>query len=490
MAALEDSLDEVVPELLRMTGTPGLSIAVAHRGQPVLARAYGLHDIAARTPLTPRSTFPAGSMTKLYTAVAVLQLVESGVIGLHDPVDRHLRDLRCINPLGAREITVHDLLTFRSGLATDTTGCSIGTPPPPLLEHVRTEVGATHGREYAGTVPRWGSRTGERYHYANLGISLLGLLVEQVNPDGSALETYLHDHVLEPLGMRDSRLSRWDDDLTADPRRATGYACFGDLAIPSPDLRSADFPANGLQTTPADHCRLLLALLGKGTWAAARVLRPETVRLMLTPQVSMAGGDGVWPGSDWWTGLVAIMSGLGGREAHFGHPGSHMWGWWSVSRAYPRLHCAVVACANGWDMLRWHNPANRDAATMAVELVARWFAAAQDGNRANGTAHGWARKRAFIAGALMAERTLGSLGAAGDLAGYASALGGVPGLEGFREGVRAATGDAPMDGARAARAFDGGAPDEQREALLHDLGMVYGCPAPLWFWPDPPPLPP
>ena len=504
-ASLEATLDDTIPELLRMTGTPGLSIAVALEGEIALTSAYGRHDVAGGRALTPASIFPAGSMTKLYTAVAVLQLVESGVIGLFDAVDAHLDGVRCLNPLGAREITVYDLLTFRSGLATDTTASSLG-PPPPLLEHVRRSYADPHGREYAGTVPRWGAPVGQRYHYANLGISTLGLLVEQRNPERLDLPAYLRRHVLEPLGMERSWLSRWDEPAP-HPDRATGYACFGALALPSPMIRSADHPANGLHTTPADHLRLLLALLDGGTWNGATILRPETVRLMLTPQVAMHGGDGVWPGADWFTGLVAILGSPGERMGHFGHPGSHMWGWWCISRAYPEVDCAIVACANGWDMLRWHNPANRDAATMAVELVARWradgegMARAADGappapagrKPAGGAPpprRSWSWKRSYVAGALLAERTAGSLGATGDLTRYArdaSAAAG-PDLDpdGLRAGV-AAAGGGPIDAKRAAALLETGRdapPPEQVEALLHDLGMAYGCPLPLWFWPD------
>src|SRR4051812_36271777 len=275
MPPLEQSLDEVVPELLRMTGVPGLSIAVGHRGETVLARAYGVADRETGAALAPEAIFPAGSMTKLYTAVAVLQLIERGVVGLHDPVREH--GIECVNPLGAREVTIHDLLTFRSGLATDTTGCSLAAPPPPLGEHVTRSLASPRGPEYAGSSPRWGAPVGERYHYANLGISVLGLLVERRNPDGLSLGDYLEAHVLSPLGMTASRLSRWDEPAP-DPDRATGYACFGPrLAVRTPELRSADFPANGLQTTPADHLRLLLALLDGG----GPVLQPRTVELML-----------------------------------------------------------------------------------------------------------------------------------------------------------------------------------------------------------------
>lgn len=486
LAALASSLDEMVPEVLRMTGPPGLSVAVGHGGE-TLARAYGRHDLESRRAMSTTSLFPVGSITKLYTAIAILQLVESGVVGLHDPVEAHLHGVRCRNPFGAREVTVNDLLTFRSGLAVDSPASSL-TDPPPLLEHVGAAYEDSRGRAYARATPRWSTRVGQRHLYANLGISTLGLLVEQRNPDGLDLPSYLRRHVFEPLDMTATWLSRWDYDAP-HPDRASGYACYGGHAVPTPEIRSADHPADGLHTTPSDHLRLLRALLAGG----GSLLRRETVRLMLTPQVAVDGGEGFWPGG-WYTGLVAIMTGLGGREARFGHPGSHPWGWWSTSWAYPELDCAVVACANGWDMLRWHNPANRDATVLVAEAVGAFFADAMSPGTARQVARSeapqaqspsWAWKRGYVAGALLAERTAGLLGVPDRLP--AAYLDGRD--EGFRAGVVAA-GRAPIGRARAAAVLRHGAgapPPEQLEALLQDLGMVYGCPLPLWLWPEPVP---
>jgi hypothetical protein len=202
---------------------------------------------------------------------------------------------------------------------------------------------------------------------------------------------------------------------------------------------------------------------------------------MLTPQVRMDGSDGVWPGSDWWCGLVAILFGPGRRDGHFGHPGSHMWGWWCISRAYPRLDCAVVACANGWDMMRWHNPSNRDAAAIVVDHVAAW-AAAEPAAREE---RDWRWKRSYLAGAILAERTRGSLGIDAPLhPGLAAGALGDVDPAGLAAGLRDVAA-LPMDRDGAARTLTAGPaapPPEQVDALLQDLGMAYGLPLPLWFW--------
>ena len=486
LSELAASLDELVPEVLRRTGTPGLSVAAAH-GDALLSRAYGWHDVAAGRAMAPESIFPVGSMSKLYTAIAVLQLIEDGLVGLHDPVDAHLDGVRCANPLGARRVTVYDLLTFRSGLAVDTPASSL-EPPPPLRDHLARAYAGARGREYAGAAPRWSSRVGERYHYSNLGIATLGLLVEQRNARRLSLSEYLRRRLFEPLGMTATWLSDWRY-AEPDPARTCGYACYGGLAIPSPEIRSADFPADGVHTTPREHLRLLRALMACGALDGERILRPESVRLMLTPQVSMEGSDGVWPSEGWQTGLVAILTDLGRHHRRFGHPGAHPWGWWGSAWAYPRLDCAVVVCANGWDMLGWHNPANRDATAVVADAVAAFFGR-EHGAPARDPRRSWAWKRAFVAGALLAERTGGTLGVTAPLSHEPPPDAAVHGAgwdaDGFRAGLLAG-GEPPIDPSRAAqllRSAPDAPPPEQLEALLADLGMAYGCPLPLWMWPE------
>jgi CubicO group peptidase (beta-lactamase class C family) len=449
---LAESLDDLVPEVLRITGTPGASVAVDLRGER-LERAYGWCDIVARRPMATTTLFPAGSMTKLYIAVAVLQLIERGAIGLHDPVNRHLDSVDCTNPLGARDVTVHDLLTFRSGLGVDTTALGLG-PPPPLAEHVARRLADPYTQEYGHRAPRWTSRVGERYHYANLGLSVLGLLVEQRNPDGLPLAAYLREHVLGPLGMRCSFLG---DFSTGRPdHMATGYACFDGLQVPSPWLRSADYPANGLISRPGEHLELLVALREGG----GELLSPASVRRMLTPQVSM-DADPNSPGG-WWTGLVAILAGGG----QFGQPGAHEFGWWHHSWTHPLLGLSVVVCTNGWDMMRWHNPANPAAALLIADHVAA-FAADPAERRGS-----WAQRRSRLAGAILAERTYGLLGVEERLDGAA-----------VRELVARACASAPWDpDAFAAGLSDGDLDGDP--ALLLDLGAAYGYPVPLWLWPS------
>jgi hypothetical protein len=163
-----------------------------------------------------------------------------------------------------------------------------------------------------------------------------------------------------------------------------------------------------------------------------------------------------------------------------------MWGWWHVSRAYPRLGAALVVCCNGWDMMRWHNPANPEAAVLIADAVGRWAATRE---RRPAPDRPWAWKRGYVAATVVAERTLGLLGIASiPHAAKDTMARACEGAE--REGFLAGLADAPPGpigpGAAASLFADAAAiPAEELETLLLDLGAVYGFPAPLWFWEQP-----
>src|SRR5581483_5444115 len=140
-------LERFIAEAMRVTGTPGLSVAIACDGEPVWSAAFGWADLAQRQPMTTDAVFRVGSISKLYTATAVLQLIERGAVELHAPVTRYVRGV--VNPLGERDVTVYDLLTFRSGLATDAVDGAFHTPQP-LGDYVPSELDRGVRHEYRG----------------------------------------------------------------------------------------------------------------------------------------------------------------------------------------------------------------------------------------------------------------------------------------------------------------------------------------------------
>ena len=110
--ALLDRIDGLVTESMEATKTPGISVAVQHRGELILARGYGLADVENRVPATEHTVYRIGSVTKQFTAAAVMKLVEKGKIALDDPMTKYFPDY----PVGEFHITVGQLLDHTSGI--------------------------------------------------------------------------------------------------------------------------------------------------------------------------------------------------------------------------------------------------------------------------------------------------------------------------------------------------------------------------------------
>jgi CubicO group peptidase (beta-lactamase class C family) len=406
--SLVEALAEYVPDAMRVTGTPGLNLALARGDRVIWEAAFGYADLAAASPMATDTVSRAGSIAKIYTATAFMQLVERGALELHDPIHRHLRSPRVVNPLGEREITVYDLLTFRSGLVRDTLEGSL--EPIDAARYVEREVHEDRRREYGGTSSRWSARVGERVQYSNFGYAILGQLFSHANPDGITLDRWVTKHILTPLGMSSTALPAVDDErhVPSSIRRrlCTGYARFGPVYVPSPTLSTGSYPGSGLLTTPGDHIRMLLALQHGGTLLGERLVEPETVRLMMTPQRSASETERAF-GNTPFFGLGVELANLGAADHHFGRVGSYPWGWWHHSRAYPNLDFAIVVFTNKWDMQGWNNPDARVAGGLIADFAASWLRRAHGEER---PVRSWGWRFSYAVGLLMGERLAAFLG--------------------------------------------------------------------------------
>jgi CubicO group peptidase (beta-lactamase class C family) len=437
------ALQAFIPEVMRQNHTPGLNIAVARRGQVIWEAGFGFANLERREPMTPETIGRSGSMGKTYTATAVMQLVERGVMSLDDPINKHL-DFTVSNPLGERDITVYDLMTHRAGLTSNGAASTFGQPTP-LGEHLRRQYSdAGQHDSYRGAVPKWMYKVGETFMYSNTGIATLGYLVERTNPDGLSFSEYVQRHIIDVLGMTSTQYPTMQAepharaDLMA--RASTGYSGFGPLNIRTPYIYFADYPAGCVLTTPADHVRVLSAYLNGGTLDGATILQPDTVELMLREHV-----PSVKPGIDAHLGLVWFVLNPGRPDESFGHSGAHMYGWHNDYRAYPGLDLAVAVFTNRWDMERWSTatPSKHDSA-LIYEFAAGWLQEHEKGARVTSRSHAW--KVSYAAGLTIVERTLAALSVDGTfgpelvdaMVRDAHHLGGEPSLwdeDGFRAGV-------------------------------------------------------
>lgn len=279
---LEAWLDGLVPAALDTAGIPGASVSVVHDGELLTARGYGYADTGADgrdpLPVDPEdSLFRVGSVSKLFTATAVMQLVEDGRVDLDTDVHEYI-DFTV--PTAFDEpVTVRHLLTHTPGFEERVAGMIL----PEGAEHDLGEVLAADPPEQIfppGTVPA----------YSNYGNALAGYIVEQVS--GEPFADYVRDNVLEPVGMDSSDFVQPLPDGLRD-RMAQGYTSTGAPAAPFETVSGA--PAGSLSASATDMARFMLAHLGH-TPGGEALLSPQTLEEMHAPALdedslgTLAGG--------------------------------------------------------------------------------------------------------------------------------------------------------------------------------------------------------
>jgi CubicO group peptidase (beta-lactamase class C family) len=186
-------------------------VLVASHGKPFFTEAYGLADREHKTSNTLDTRFRIGSMNKMFTAVATLQLVQQGKLSLDDPLGKFLPDYP--NKEVAAKVTIQHLLTHTGG-----TGDFFG----PEFDAHRLEL-----RTFDDYVKLYGARPlrfepGTKWEYSNYGFLLLGLVIEKVS--GQSYYDYVREHVYKPAGMTSTAS---DPEDTAVAHRSTGYTAMG-----------------------------------------------------------------------------------------------------------------------------------------------------------------------------------------------------------------------------------------------------------------------
>lgn len=264
---LEPWLDGFMDGQLRQGDLPGAVVVVVKDGQILLAKGYGYADVAARRRVDPEKTlFRVGSVTKLFTWTAVMQLVEAGKIDLDRDVNAYL-DFR-IPDNGLGPITMRNLMTHRGGF--EEVGKTLITSDP---RQAQTTSGWVHTR-----LPPRIFAPGTTPAYSNYGATLAGYIVERVS--GERFEHYVAQHIFAPLGMtRASFAQPLAKPLAAD--LALGYAAASQPAKPFEYVNGV--PAGALAVTGTDIARFMIAHLQNGQYGANHILQPATITLMRTP---------------------------------------------------------------------------------------------------------------------------------------------------------------------------------------------------------------
>jgi CubicO group peptidase (beta-lactamase class C family) len=265
--ATRTALDSIVDaEIARREPFAGLEVAIARGGQTAYRRTYGMADLEHGVPMPSNAMFQIASLTKQFTAAAVLRLVEQGRLRLDDDVRDYLPDV----DNEGHVVRVRTLLNHTSGIPNLYDLEAWPEIRPLRLDRAGTRplvaaAAQAHGLDFA---PDTGWR------YSNSGYDLLGDLIEAVS--GVDYETYLRRTLFEPLEMADTSFCPWSRIVQ---RRARGYEPDGDSLVNAFRVsQGVLFASGGLCSTVDDLLRWNEALHG------GRVLRPESYRRMTTPE--------------------------------------------------------------------------------------------------------------------------------------------------------------------------------------------------------------
>ena len=268
------AIDEFLAAGLDATGVPGMAVAVTHGAEVVHLAGYGT-DGRGR-PITPRTPFRVGSLTKSFTAAAVLQLAEAQRLDLDATVQTYLPGFTTSDAAAARRITVRQLLNQTSGIA-DTGYPAVTDTEPDLARRVA-------GLRDARLV----SEPGTAFHYSDLNYQVLARLIEVVS--GSPWGVVLEQRVFAPLGMRDTVATATAAEAThAVPGLASGHVLVFGMPVARPELDGLLAGSGGVVSTAEDMARWLRAQAG----GAGPVLPPASIALMQTPPPDVPGGYGM-----------------------------------------------------------------------------------------------------------------------------------------------------------------------------------------------------
>ncbi len=271
-------LKATVAQVLDRWPSAGLAVAVIRDGAVAWFHGHGLADVAARRPITEDTAFRIASLTKTFTAIAVMQLWEQGLVDLDAPANDYLRAFRLVPAKpNLSPATVRHLLTHTAGVGFWRR----------LSDLLRPGVGSGVRAGRSGALPladyyRRGLpvevEPGTKWVYSNHGFAALGQIVEDVT--GQPLDRYLRERIFDPLGMEHTDLIRSE---RIRPLLATGYVLRSRGLEPVDDRDVPSPGGGGMYSTPADLARYVTALLGTGATKDGSVLRPETLTTMFRP---------------------------------------------------------------------------------------------------------------------------------------------------------------------------------------------------------------
>lgn len=269
-AGVAAAMERYISHEMKDKALPGLSIALVDGDRIVWSRGFGWEDSTRQARATAETVYRVGSVSKLFTDIGVMQLVERGEIDLDAPVTRYLPDFRPGNRFG-KPVTLRHLMSHRSGLVREPPVGNYFETTEPSLERTVASLNGTR-LVYAPE---------STIKYSNAAIAVVGYVLERTQREPFA--KYLKRAVLDPMGLQHSAFEP-EPELVRRLAKAQMWTQHGEV-FTAPTFELGMSPAGSMYSTMPDLARFMMVLFNGG----APVLRRETLEQMWTPQFAPAG---------------------------------------------------------------------------------------------------------------------------------------------------------------------------------------------------------
>jgi CubicO group peptidase (beta-lactamase class C family)/D-alanyl-D-alanine dipeptidase len=318
---LQQRLDDVVRYEVQQKGLPAFSIALVVDDRLIWSAGYGFQDGEQEIPVTADTVYRVGSVSKLFTDIAVMQQTQMGRLDLDAPVQQYLPDFSPENPFDAA-ITLRQLMSHRSGLVRESPVGHYFDPDEPSIEETVASLNDT------SLVYEPDTRT----KYSNAAITVVGQVLQQ--HVGVPFSEHMGQAILKPLSMPNSDFER-TPAIDAKLAGASMWTYDG-RRFEAPKFALGTAPAGNLYSSVNDLSRLLICLFREGKTDTGKLLEPETLRQMTTP---VKDPDGAPLGF----GLGFQVQDFDGHQK-IGHGGA-VYGFSTQLAALPQRKIGVVAVA-------------------------------------------------------------------------------------------------------------------------------------------------
>jgi CubicO group peptidase (beta-lactamase class C family) len=284
------AIERFVQEEMAAQRIPGLALGIVKDDRIAYMRGFGKADDSGRA-VTPRTPFIIGSLSKSFTALAIMQLVEARRVELDAPVQRYLPWFRVADEEASAKITVRHLLNQTSGLSTKTGRSFQGSGD--------TSDGALEKAVRKLSTAELTAPVGAKHQYSTINYSVLGLIVQTVS--GQPYETYIQKRIFGPLEMRQSFTS---EAAAQSHGLATGHNYwFGRPRVADVPYNRGLIPAGYLISSAEDMTHYLIAHLNDGHYGRTAVLSPSGIAELHRPAVPTPAADTSY-GMGWFVGPV------------------------------------------------------------------------------------------------------------------------------------------------------------------------------------------